>query len=128
MLNKKKKSYFKHHNHISEKCRKRTVVSTTGSLFKVMFYYKFVVCIISYAYFYHNITDIFIMNLILMHIEPEDNFILGRKPLWMSFFLSKYWSRKLFKLIVVFKCVVSLLISKISKTLASLNSIIAKLV
>lgn len=44
-----------------------------------------VVYIIGYAYFRYITTDIFIMNLILMHREPEDGFILLCIALQYSF-------------------------------------------
>lgn len=39
------------------------------------------VCIIWHANCHHNIPDVFIMNLIILHREPDDDFILTNNVL-----------------------------------------------
>lgn len=72
-------------------------------------------------YVHKKINDIFIMGLILMHRYPKT-------ILLKYFFLEMFSADPVNDLIVVIRFVVSLLNSKFSKTLASFNSTIAKIV
>lgn len=79
---------------ISKICRKVTVVSTTGNQLSLEVIYKNLL----YTHSMHNqvciflsrVTDIPIMKLILMHIEPENNIVITQSskilPLSMIFF------------------------------------------
>lgn len=83
---------------ISEICWKVTAVSTTGNQFSIEVIYRILLKLQSMhnqvCIFLSLVTDIPIMNLILMHIEPEDNILITQStkilPLSMIFFLSKY--------------------------------------